>query len=567
MFSLSNKKALSQRLSCIVNLLNPGEDIQVDYTSNSTGQDILNDLVSKLELPDKDYYGLRLHDRINWIDLSKTIVKQTKGMENVVFDLRFKYYPAEPALLASEATRYFLYLQLRSDLLEGRLRTDDQESIAFLIACIIQSELGDYNLDEHKSEDFGNYVSDFKFVPNQTEQLELEALKLHQSEDFLGLKPADSELNFLKKASRLDMYGIDPYPVRDGNSRNHLLIGVNHLGITTFQDSKKVNQFTWADIDRIALDNRLVLIYCKKVDKKGSKTRPLFGFRCASSEHAQSFWKLATEQRYFFTLENTPSEPIVTSSGGLFRKSHKVRYSGRVEKDLLRDDITDDRRGPLKRSHSLLSKSFTDRPEWQEFEQGKNLHGSLRNIYANDLINRTMPSNLGCFREEEEHENNNSNNQNNTNNNQDLDGKGKPNVLARKQSKSRPSIGSIATASTTTTTTNKDNGAAFTGRKSTLITKTDYQSKYNNNNDKQNSLENETSPIQDVIFISIFMISVVCLTLIGILMIDQEDRPSSINYLVKKANLEPVSKLIRENLFGSVKTSVNRLISQVNAMP
>lgn len=558
MFRFSNKKALSQGFRCRIKLLVPGEEIHLDYTQGSTGQDIFDELVSKLDLHDKDYYGLKINNQIQWIDLSKTIVKQTKGIENVVFDLRFKYYPAEPPLLANESTRYYLYLQLRMDLLEGRLRTDDHESLAFLIACVLQSELGDNNIDLRKTECTlnSNYVSEFKFVPNQTEQLELEAIKLHQNEDFVGLKPAESELNFLKKACKIDMYGIDPYPVRDGNSRNHLLIGVNHLGISTFLDSKKVNQFLWVDIERIALDNRLVLIYCKKIEKKGVKGRPLFGFRCPSQEHAHCFWKIASEHRYFFTLESTPDLPIVTTSGGLFRKNHKIRYSGRVEKDLLRYHLEnndgDSTRKPLKRSHSLLSK--TDRPQWQGFEQGANLQGSLNNIYANDLINRTMPSNLDCLREEDEDR------LGDCTDNQDRP----QSSLLSKQRKSSASLSA-----------NKESAGQFTGRRPNLMTKTEYMANginnYNILDDNKSNVKEDIKLVQDgnnwlsnlghdVMKISVFLVTISIVALVVMLVLDESDRPNSINTLMKKTNVEPVFALIRENLYIPARASIRRLV-------
>lgn len=539
MFRLS-KKALNQGLTCRVKLLTGDDELEISYTNSSIGQDILDQVVSKLDLRDKDYYSLKIHNQLQWLDLTKSVVKQTKGLDIVLLELRFKYYPAEPALLANESTRYYLYLQLRLDLIEGRLRSDDQDTLAFLIACTLQSELGDseYNTNSQNS----NYVSEFKFVPNQTEELEWAAIKLHQGEDFLGLQPADAELNFLKKASQLDTYGIDPYPVKEGNSHNHFLIGVNHLGISTFQDSKKTNQFSWNEIVRISLDNKLVLIYCKKTEKKGVKTRPLFGFRCPSQDHAYNFWKIATEHRYFFTLLFTPAKPIVTNTGGLFKKSHKLTYAGRVEKDVLRDYVDEYNHKSVKRSHSLMSKSM-DGPRWQGFHNDNNSsQASMNNLYSSDALNKTMPTDLGCFREEEEDQI------------QDFPNR-KPSINSSAPRK-RLSAASVATQ--------KDQSSdQFTGRRSNLTTKKEHIPE---SAPKDKFYACSSQQDHDFIKITIFLLLIIFVTFVIILSTKESDRPESVNLLVKRLRLEYASRVMREGYYLPIRSAIDNVSNQLLSM-
>lgn len=554
MFRISSKKALGQELKCRIILLVPGEELEINYTASSTGQDIMNSVASELDLLDKDYYGLKMHDQIQWLDLSKLVSKQTKGFDlPLVFDLRFKYYPAEPALLANESTRYYLYLQLRLDLLEGRLRSDSQDSLAYLIACVLQSELGNYERKKKGELEF-NYVSEFKFIPNQTEDLEWTAIRLHQSEDFQDLKPADSELNFLKKACQLDTYGIDLFPVKEGNSHNHFLIGVNYLGISTFQDSKKTNQFSWNEIERITLDNKLVLIYCRKLSKKGEKTsksRPLFGFRCPSQEYAQNFWKIATEHRYFFTLESTPDEPIITNTGGLFKKNHKLKYIGRVEKDLLRDRVDEIRSTGVRRSHSLMSKT-NDGPRWQGFQGGNNLQNSMNNIYASEFINKTLPSNMNYFREEEEDSllEDTSSNQQQTPNQRDGGGIS----IFSKDSKKRSSNVSISKDSPKVTN--------FT-RRSTLTPKEEELTSENVIRRGSQIFMETDQQTHDFIKTSIFLLLLFVVCLLTILLINDSDRPNSISLLVKKMNLEHISLALRESYYLPLKSALRDSFSRI----
>lgn len=560
MFRMSSKKALSQELKCKIRLLLPDEELDIGYTINSLGQDIFNSVANQIDLVDRDYYGLKIHDQRGWLDLTKSIVKQTKGMDVVIFELRFKYYPAEPALLANESTRYYLYLQLRIDMIEDRLRSDSIETLAYLIACILQSELGDYTPNSKT-----NYVSKFKFVPNQSQELELAAINLHQNEDFLGLKPADSELNFLKKACQLDTYGIDPFPVKDGNSHDHFLIGVNHLGISTFQDSRLTNRFTWEEIERLSLDNKIFLIYCRRTSKKGGKVKkPLFGFRSPTQACAQNLWKIATEHRYFFTLESTPDIPIVTNTGGIFKKS-KLKYTGRVEKDLLRDHV-DESRSTVKRSHSLMSKSI-DGPRWQGFQQGKNLQSSLNNIYSSDYGNKTLPADMNYFREEEEDDEE-----------RDFDDENGDISFTHRQSNSNrgsifqdnnSAIGKKRISSGSMSKDSPYKQANFT-RRSVLTTKSssDGIDAYNKNSNniirKGSQVYMDTDQrANDFIKTTIFLILLIISFLFIILLINDSDRPDSVNLLVKMMNLEPLSLTLRQNYYLPMKSVLKEGLSQL----
>lgn len=541
MFRVSNKKALGQGLKCKIQLLVPGEEVEISYHNASLVQDVLKDLARQIDLADKDYYGLKLYDHIQWLDLTKPLYKQTKGTSDVVLVLKFKYYPAEPALLANESTRYYLYLQLRSDLLEGRLKGDSIESLAYLIACVLQSELGDANLSQHDS----NYVSEFKFLPNQTEDLEWASLRLHQSEDFLGLSPSDAELNFLKKACQLDTYGIDPYPVKEGGSQRHFLIGVNHRGIATFQDSSMTNLFKWTDILRITADSKLVVLTCCKKSRKNDKeikTRTLFAFRCPSSEHAQNFWKIASEHKLFFTLETTPQLPIVTSTGGFFKRSHKLKYVGRVEKDLLRDHVDESRSCSVKRSRSLMSKT-NDGPLWQGFQSGglnsSYLQSSASNLYSSDTANKTYPANMNYFREEDEDDH-------------------RENDSTTKYGGKRGSVQANATQAA------RDSPKAtnFT-RKSLLTTKTDDLASGNAirrgsqiymDTDQKNNDFMRASSILFVILFAIF---------VTFLLMSDNDRPSSISLLIKRLNLDQTSASLRQNYYLPLKSASKEAIQQL----
>ena len=79
-------------------------------------------------------------------------------------------------LIFSFGCRYYLCLQLRQDIVAGRLPCSFA-TLALLGSYTIQSELGDYDPELHGAD----YVSDFKLAPNQTKELEEKVMELHKS--------------------------------------------------------------------------------------------------------------------------------------------------------------------------------------------------------------------------------------------------------------------------------------------------------------------------------------------------------------------------------------------------
>ncbi|UXI15845.1 hypothetical protein NH340_JMT01788 [Sarcoptes scabiei] len=319
-----------QHFDCTIKLLDDEEVVQTNFQKEQKGQFLLDYVFKMLNLLERDYFGLRFVDPNNqrvWLDPTKLIYKQVKNITPpIIFCFRVKYYPANPTTLKEELTRYYLYLQLRRDILNQKLHCLSDST--YLMACVLQSDLGDFDAQDHK----GNYIASMKIkiLPNQNEKIELEAIEIHQKE-MKGLTPADVELLFLQRASKLDTYGIDPYPVKD-QKKNQFLLGINYSGIVCFEGNKKVNHFAWTELQKIIYEGKMLILHHYSAGKKN-----LIGFKCSNVMTCQNLWRTAVEQRYFFTMNSSNEIPMVISSGGLFSKQCKLRYSGRVEKELIED--------------------------------------------------------------------------------------------------------------------------------------------------------------------------------------------------------------------------------------
>lgn len=140
MFRFASKKDLNSEHKCTIKLFDDSEVLECDFMANYKGQFILDYCYKKLNLIEKEYFGLRFEDQkqqLHWLDPTKAIIKQVKSITPIVFCFRVKFYPADPTRLKEEVTRYFVYMQLRRDLLHGRLYCSSNE-LPLMMAYIVQ---------------------------------------------------------------------------------------------------------------------------------------------------------------------------------------------------------------------------------------------------------------------------------------------------------------------------------------------------------------------------------------------------------------------------------------------
>ncbi|XP_022257681.1 FERM domain-containing protein 5-like [Limulus polyphemus] len=140
MFRIGSKKSMNKDYTCTIRLIDDNEVIQCEFRRDHKGQYLLDYVCESLNLVEKDYFGLRYVDhnkQRHWLDTGRSILKQVKGLQPIIFCFRVKFYSPEPHQMKEEITRYQIFLQLRRDLLHGRLYCS-QADAAFLGAYIVQ---------------------------------------------------------------------------------------------------------------------------------------------------------------------------------------------------------------------------------------------------------------------------------------------------------------------------------------------------------------------------------------------------------------------------------------------
>lgn len=165
-----------KHLICCKVLLLDGDEKTFYLHKKSLGGELFDTLCDFLNLEsESDYFGLQFTDTTNqhhWLDYSKTIKKQVKIGPPYTLRMRVKFYASDPDEISEEYIRYMFFLQLKEDILTGKLPCPE-DKCAILAALALQSEFGDYDPDEHSE----IFISEFLFVPRQSEKLEKEILE------------------------------------------------------------------------------------------------------------------------------------------------------------------------------------------------------------------------------------------------------------------------------------------------------------------------------------------------------------------------------------------------------
>ncbi|XP_020951779.1 band 4.1-like protein 3 isoform X29 [Sus scrofa] len=374
-------------MQCKVILLD-GSEYTCDVEKRSRGQVLFDKVCEHLNLLEKDYFGLTYRDaenQKNWLDPAKEIKKQIRsGAWHFSFNVKF--YPPDPAQLSEDITRYYLCLQLRDDIVSGRLPCSFV-TLALLGSYTVQSELGDYDPDECGSD----YVSEFRFAPNHTKELEDKVIELHKSHR--GMTPAEAEMHFLENAKKLSMYGVDLHHAKDSEGVD-IMLGVCASGLLIYRDRLRINRFAWPKVLKISYKRNN--FYIKIRPGEFEQFESTIGFKLPNHRAAKRLWKVCVEHHTFFRLllPEAPPKKFLTLGS-------KFRYSGRTQAQTRRASALIDRPAPyFERSSSkryTMSRSL-------DGEVGTGQYATTKGISQTNLITTVTPEKKAEEERDEEEE-------------------------------------------------------------------------------------------------------------------------------------------------------------------
>uniref|UniRef100_A0A3P9LAL0 Protein 4.1 n=1 Tax=Oryzias latipes TaxID=8090 RepID=A0A3P9LAL0_ORYLA len=311
---------------------------------HSKGQELFVRVCDHLNLLEKDYYGLAIWETPT---MKVSLILAVPG-NNYNFTFNVKFYPADPAQLSEDITRYYLCLQLRKDILQGRLPCSFV-TLALLGSYALQSELGEYDPEVHGND----YGKEMKIAPGQTKELEDKMMELHRT--YRSMTPAQADLMFLENAKKLSMYGVDLHQAKDLEGVD-IMLGVCSSGLMVYKDKLRINRFPWPKVLKVSYKRSSFFIKIRPSEVEHYESA--IGFKLPNYKAAKKLWKVCVEHHTFFRLTSTE---MATTPRKFLALGSKFRYSGRTQAQTRQASSLIDRPAPcFQRSSSKRNSRSLD---------------------------------------------------------------------------------------------------------------------------------------------------------------------------------------------------------------
>lgn len=247
-----------------------------------------------------------------WVDLEMPLSRQLeKFAATPRLFLRVMYYVVGGVnLLTDEATRYYYFLQVRGDVVDGRIQCDPPQAV-LLAVCARHAEYDKSQRDQHTVD----YLKAMLPLPRRyveagmAEKLAEEVLQ-HTAE-MAGVGQVAAEEMFLRTAQQLEGYGQERFPAKD-RAGQEVLLGNSVLGIAVMYVSEEeanttttsgaggagaataVRIFNWRDISNVLNLKQSFIIECTQPENTCE-------FTLQDAESGRYFWKLCVLQHKFYS--------------------------------------------------------------------------------------------------------------------------------------------------------------------------------------------------------------------------------------------------------------------------
>ncbi|XP_075781309.1 tyrosine-protein phosphatase non-receptor type 14 [Pelodiscus sinensis] len=237
--------------------------IECTLSVESTGQECLEAVAQRLELRETHYFGLWFlskNQHARWVELEKPLKKQLDKFANeplLFFGVMF--YVPSVSRLQQEVTRYQYYLQVKKDVLDGRLRSSLDQGIR-LAGLAVQADFGDCN--QFESHDFLREYVLFPMDWTQDEAVleDLTQKVAQEHKTHSGIPAAEAELMYISEVERLEGFGQESFPVKD-NHGNDLHLGIFFMGIfIKNRIGRPTVIYRWNDIGNIIHNKSSIIV-------------------------------------------------------------------------------------------------------------------------------------------------------------------------------------------------------------------------------------------------------------------------------------------------------------------
>ncbi|XP_038567445.1 tyrosine-protein phosphatase non-receptor type 3 [Micropterus salmoides] len=298
-------------LLCLVQLLD-GTIETFRVSKQDEGVVLLDQVCDHLGLQERQLFSLQIRESSTaiasitanthsprWLEPEKPLKKQIKGLASPFYlNFRVRFFISDPNSLQHEQTRHLYFLQIRSDIREGRLKCPLSAAVV-LASYAVQSEMGD-----HCPSRLPGYLSKCHFIPEQDEDFLSKVEDLHPQHK--GLKQSEAELCFLNTARTLELYGVELHAAMDAYNAP-MMVGLASSGVAMFCNMICSSFFPWGNIIKISFKRKRFLIHLKRKHGETQDCEVPLVLPCPKT--CKNLWRSCVDHHSFFSSSRTARTP------------------------------------------------------------------------------------------------------------------------------------------------------------------------------------------------------------------------------------------------------------------
>uniref|UniRef100_A0A671XPG9 NF2, moesin-ezrin-radixin like (MERLIN) tumor suppressor n=1 Tax=Sparus aurata TaxID=8175 RepID=A0A671XPG9_SPAAU len=233
------------------------------------GKDLFDRVCRTLGLRETWFFGLRynIKDTAAWLKMEKRVLDQEVPKEEpITLHFLAKFYPenAEEELV-QDITQHLFFLQVII-----LLEIYCIYLVVFLCVSFVHHTYGDYDPNVHKP----GFLAEEELLPKRVINLYQMTAEMWEERitacyaEHRGRTRDEAEMEYLKIAQDLDMYGVNYFLIRNKKGTD-LLLGVDALGLHIYEPDNRLTpkcSFPWNEIRNISYSDKEFTI--KPLDKK-----------------------------------------------------------------------------------------------------------------------------------------------------------------------------------------------------------------------------------------------------------------------------------------------------------
>uniref|UniRef100_A0A5S6QQP4 Moesin/ezrin/radixin homolog 1 n=1 Tax=Trichuris muris TaxID=70415 RepID=A0A5S6QQP4_TRIMR len=339
-------------------------DLEFSVSKKIRGSELFDLVCRTIGLRETWFFGLQFTSKkgyFDWIDFNRKVVAQDvkKLEEGYHFYFLVKFFPEDVSEeLIQDITQHLFFLQVKQSILNMDIYCPPEASV-LLASYAVQAKCGDF--PDNKVEQGVLVLEDllpqrvldqYQMTPEMWED-RIKTWWVHNK----SMTKEEAELEYLRIAQDLDMYGMHYFPIHNKKESN-LWLGVGSLGINVYEKNNKLTpkaSFAWSEIKHISFKDKKFMIHTW--DKSNNST---VAFTCQNVAVNKVILELCIGSHNLYLRRRQPDTLEVQQMKARAKQDRARRLNEKCKLEAERElrALADKERDRLKQEIALLKEQI-----------------------------------------------------------------------------------------------------------------------------------------------------------------------------------------------------------------